>query len=143
MPERPVPVPDRTSEPFWAAARDRRLVIQYCRDCELFQHPPGPICRRCARKELAFEPVSGRGVLYTFTVSYQTFVPGFEDQVPLQVGLVELEEQRELRVLANVVGASPDDLHVGMAMEVAFEEVADGVVLPQFRPLGTGRPEHG
>lgn len=135
MTERPVPVSDRTSAPFWEAARERRLVIQYCPDCEAFQHPPNPICRRCARKELRFEQVSGRGVLYTFTVSYQPFVPGFEDWVPLPVALVELEEQQGLRLLTNVLGASPDTLHVGMAMHVVFDDVGDGLVLPQFRPV--------
>jgi uncharacterized OB-fold protein len=130
-----VPVPDRWTEPFWSAAREHRLAIQACTDCGALQHPPGLLCRRCGATALAFRDVSGRGTLYSYTISEQSFVPGFEDVVPLCLGLVELVEQPVVRLLTNVVVDNPAALRVGMPMTVVFEEIADGFVLPQFTPL--------
>jgi hypothetical protein len=47
--------------------------------------------------------------------------------------MVELDEQPGLRVVTNLVDASPDELHIGMPVEVTFVE-HDGYTLPQFRP---------
>jgi uncharacterized OB-fold protein len=133
---RPLPVPDGVSAPFWAAAREHRLVVQRCSACAAFQHPPGPICRRCRGRDVPFADVSGRGSVYSFTVTHQAFVPGFGDALPLAIVLVELEEQEGLRMLANAVDVDPGELRVGLAVRVVFEEVEPGVVLPQFAPAG-------
>jgi uncharacterized OB-fold protein len=131
---RPTPVRDPVSEPFWTAAAERRLVVQRCASCEAYQHPPGPICRRCSETTVQFAEVSGCGVLYSFTVSHQAFVPGFPEAPPYAIVMVELEEQAGLRMLGNARDVDPAALRVGMRMRVAFEEVAEGVVLPQFVP---------
>jgi uncharacterized protein len=128
------PLPDPWTEPFWQAARERRLAIQACEACGSLQHPPGLMCRRCGGSELAWREVSGRGELYSFTVSEQSFVPGFEDALPLAIGLVELVEQEGVRLLSNLLVDDPASLRVGMELRVRFEAIADGFVLPQFEP---------
>jgi uncharacterized protein len=128
------PMPDPWTEPFWQAARERRLAIQCCEVCDSLQHPPGLMCRRCGGSQLGWRDVSGRGELYSFTVSEQSFVPGFEDALPLAIGLVELAEQAGVRLLSNLLVEDPDSLRVGMSLRVRFEAIADGSVLPQFEP---------
>ena len=81
-PEKPRPLIDDLTRPFWEAAREHRLVIQRCQDCRHFNHPPRPVCTACHGAALAFEPVSGRGTIYSFSVMYQPNVAGFGDELP-------------------------------------------------------------
>jgi hypothetical protein len=48
------------------------------------------------------------------------------------VALVELEEG--VRIVSNLRDVDPDDVRIGMAVEVAFETFGGDVVLHQFRP---------
>src|SRR6202042_2156317 len=83
VPARPRPVADETSRPYWDAAAEGRLVLQRCASWRRYPHPPGPRCRRCYGTKLEFEQVSGRGRVYSFTVSHVAFVPGFSSALPL------------------------------------------------------------
>ena len=75
--------------------------------------------------------MSGRGTVHTFTVNHQPWIPGYEP--PYAVAIVELEEQEGLRLMTNVVGCPPDDVHIGMPVRVTFEH-HDDVWLPLFTP---------
>ena len=46
--------------------------------------------------------------------------------------LVDLEEG--IRLVSNLAEIAPEDVSIGMAVEVFYEEFDDGLVLPQFRP---------
>jgi uncharacterized OB-fold protein len=104
-----------------------------CESCGFFVHYPEPVCPRCQSRQLLPAPVSGRGVIHSYTITHHQGAPGFQDEVPFVVALVELEEQVGLRVIANIRGCSPSDVRIGMPVEVVFEEAAPGVTLPQFR----------
>jgi len=136
MPDRhkkPLPAADDLSKPFWGAARQHRLVVQRCRDCGYFNHPPRPACDACQSQQLQFEPVSGRGTIYSFTIMHQPNIAGFEDQIPYVNILVELEEQPLLFMVSNLPGAEKDKVCIGGRVEVYFEDVNDEITLPQFR----------
>jgi uncharacterized protein len=77
--------------------------------------------------------VSGRGVVHTYTVSH-TPLPGFTP--PYAIVLVELEEQKGLRLATNLVDVAPDEIEIGMPVEVEFTAVSDDVTLPLFRRAG-------
>lgn len=131
MSERPLPLPDAATAFFWDGAREGRLMILRCNDCGTYLHPPRPVCRSCASSRLAPAHVSGRGTVYSFTVTHRA-VPGFT--TPFAVALVELEEQAGLRLVTNLAGVAPEDTRIGMEVEVVFEQVAGGVTLPLFAP---------
>jgi uncharacterized OB-fold protein len=76
------------------------------------------------------ERVSGRGIVHSYTVTHFP-LPGY--QPPFAVVLVELEEQHGLRLVSNLVDVPPDEIEIGMAVEVVFEQVSDDVTLPLFR----------
>lgn len=133
MADRPLPIPDRLSAPFWEHARQGRLAFQRCTACGRYQHPPGPLCRACHGSALEFSPVSGRGAVYTYTVTHHRVVPGF-DEIPYAVALIEMEEQEGLRALANLREIEPEKVRVGLPVEVVYEELPNGLRLPQFRP---------
>lgn len=133
--EKPLPAADDLSQPFWEAAKQQQLVIQRCRECGYFNHPPRPACDACQSPQLHFEPVSGRGTIYSFTVMHQPNVAGFEDQIPYLNLLVELDEQPRLFMVANVPAVAEGKIQIGGRVEVYFEEVSADVTLPQFRPV--------
>ena len=136
MPDRnkkPLPAPDELSQPFWEAAKQRRLVVQRCQECGYFNHPPRPACDACQSQQFQFEPVSGRGAIYSFTVMHQPNIAGFENQIPYINILVELEEQPLLFMVSNLPGSEKDKVRIGERVEAYFEEVDAEVTLPQFR----------
>ena len=128
------PVPEVTDElrPFFAAAREGRLVVQRCRGCGERRLPPREICHRCLGRDSEWAEASGRGTVYSFNVMHQVYHPGFAAEVPYAVVLVELEEGG--RVLSNLVDCPPGDVRIGLPVEVTFERLTDEVTLPKFRP---------
>lgn len=131
---RPLPQPDALTQPFWDAARTGRLVAQRCGSCGYYNHPAKPLCDRCSSQELSFQPLSGRGTVYSFTVMRQRNVAGFEQDVPYVNLLVELEEQPLLFMISRLPGSEAEGIAIGQPVAVFFERVDDGFALPQFRP---------
>jgi uncharacterized OB-fold protein len=132
---KPVPVPDELSRPFWDAAKERRLMIQRCDSCGYYNHPPRRFCDACLGQDLQFERVSGRGTVYTYTVMHQRDVAGFEEDAPFINIVVELVEQPNLLMVSNLPIADRAKVGIGAAVHVEFEYRADGVVVPQFRTI--------
>lgn len=135
LPQRPLPLPDEASEGFWKAAKQGRLEIQRCGQCRRWNHAPTLACPACGSFELAYEQVSGKASLHSWTVLREPPAPGFRDRVPLIVGLVELAEQEHLLMGTNILEARPEELRLGLPLEVVFESVTQDCTLPQFRPL--------
>src|SRR5919198_518617 len=128
----PLPALEPETERFWRACRAGRLEIVRCHACGWYIHPPRPLCPRCRARDLAWEAVSGRATLVSYTVNHQRWIPGMH--VPYIIGLVELVEQSGLRLTTNVVGCSPDAARIGMPLRVTFRAASDEVALPLFEP---------
>lgn len=130
---RPVPEPDDLTRPYWDAAARSELRIQRCQKCGFLQHPPSPTCKHCDAPEMEWKQVSGKGTVYTFIVDHRLMVPGFDE--PYVVAQVNPDETQDdtVRIVANIKHCAPEDVYIGMPVEVCFEQV-NGVVLPQFRP---------
>jgi uncharacterized protein len=137
---RPVPVPDESSAPFWQAALLGELVLARCSRCRRFSHPPGPVCPHCHHTDpaFAFEPVASRGLIRSWTVLRQSFLPGFDDDLPFVLVDVALDlgagadDADDVRLIGRLVDGPDAALHIGDAVEVAFERLADGVAIPAF-----------
>ena len=129
------PVEDELTAFFWDGCRAGRLMIQRCAQCGYLQHWPRTVCKKCLSFDLGSAEMSGRGTLYTYTVCRQAFHPWFEDRLPYALAVVELTDQPGLKMVSNIVGCEPDDLQVGMELEVVFERVDDRLTLPMFRPI--------
>ena len=78
VPARPTPEITGHAAPFWAAAREGRLVIQHCPACGQYQHYPRPWCTNCLHEEPEFVDARGEGTIYTFTVIRRSALPAFE-----------------------------------------------------------------
>ncbi len=130
--EPPLPRPTPTSEPFWAALRDHRIVIQRCDDCSAWVFYPRVRCNHCLSDALSWQGVSGAGSLYTFTVARVPTSPHFAAAAPQLLGVVELDEG--VRLTTTLVDCIPGDLAVGMRVEPVFDAVSDAVTLLRYRP---------
>jgi uncharacterized OB-fold protein len=131
---RPVPVPDDRSRGYWDAAAEHVLVMARCSGCATFAMPPDIVCSHCHSTEpdFTFVPVSGRGVVRSWTVMHQSFLPGFDDLVPFVLVDVELEEQLDLRTIGRLLDGPDAPLAVGARVAVVFEDLAPGVSVPAF-----------
>ena len=131
---RPLPVPDSESQPYWDAAAGHVLTVARCAACGALSLPPAMVCPHCGSSSPRFEftPVSGRGAVRSWTVVRQSFLPGFEDDLPFVLVDVELDEQAELRVIGRLLDGVDAPLHLGDRVEVAFEDLAPGVSIPAF-----------
>lgn len=143
VPDRPIPAISALTEGFWQAAREHRLVVQRCDGCGELRHYPQPMCASCHDTEWAWVPVSGRGTVYTYTVTHQAFHPAWADRLPFAVATVELEEG--MRMVADLPSDDVDRVAIGMPVECFFEdhELEDGTVFtfPRFRL--SGDPQQG
>jgi uncharacterized OB-fold protein len=135
---KPIPVPDEESRPFFDGAKRHELMILRCNACD---HPMWPAshagsmpvntrCHNCFSADVDWAVATGKATLYSFAVMHQPY-PGFENEVPYNIALVELEEG--VRCISNVVGSENSDLRIGMPLEVVFEDLSDEVTLPKFR----------
>jgi uncharacterized OB-fold protein len=119
---------DRDTGGFFEAARRQQLVVRICDRCGVVLHMPRAYCHACASWEGHWEPVSGRGRLYSWTVVDHQVHPAYP--TPYTIVLVELDDRPGVRMIGHLPGAP--ELREGQAMNVWFEAVDDGVVLPQW-----------
>ncbi|EFC86678.1 Zn-ribbon domain-containing OB-fold protein [Parafrankia sp. EUN1f] len=124
------PLTERTA-PFWTSGADGVLRIAHCRDCGRYLHPPRPVCPACRGRDVGFDPVSGRGTVWSWTLNRYQWVPSMPP--PYLVADVELVEQPGLRLLTNVVDCPPERIHVGLPVRVCFSQAGDAYI-PLFRP---------
>jgi uncharacterized OB-fold protein len=130
---RPIPVPNEWTKPFWDAARQGVLALQRCRACRHFQHPPYATCVSCMAIDLAFEPVSGKGTIYAYTIMYHAGDRRFAAAIPYASIIVELDDAPGALLAANLLEAPYTEAKVGRRVEVVFERLNDDITLPQFR----------
>jgi uncharacterized OB-fold protein len=127
---------DRDTGGFWEGARQGQLRIRQCASCGNFLHMPRAYCSACRSWETRWQPVSGQGHLYSYTVAEHQVHPAFP--VPYTIVLVELDDAPGVRLVGEVPGAP--ELVIGQAMEVWFEQLSVDVVLPQWKPTGGAAP---
>ena len=129
---RPLPVLTTNNREFWMGGANGELLIYRCRSCGYYVHPAAHFCPSCESRDVAPEAVSGRATVASFTVNHQQWEPDLE--VPYVMALVELEEQREVRLVTNIVNCPTDDVYIGMPVSVLFEQNED-VWVPLFQPV--------
>ena len=119
------------TEHFWRGGARGELVFMRCSACDTYIHPPAPVCPACLGRDHEPAAVSGRGEVVTFTINHQPWNPTVE--VPYVIAIVELDEQKGLRLATNIVGCPPEKVRIGMRVRVTFLERED-VWLPLFTP---------
>lgn len=130
---KPIPVPSDESRPYWNGLREHRLLMPHCDDCAHVWFPPTQFCPACASAAWTWKQASGRGRLYSYVVYHRLYHPGFADELPYAVAVIELQEGP--RMISNVLDVPPDRLVCDMPVEVVFVDITDTATIPKFRPV--------
>ena len=131
-PLRPRPAITHDIAFFFEGARQGELLIQRCAECGRLRHPPRPACASCGSFDWDTVVSSGRGTVYSYVVVHHPQVGGFD--YPLPIAVVELEEGT--RLVADLIGVDPADVHIGMPVVAEMVAVDDELTIPMFRPAG-------
>lgn len=117
----PQPAPDGLDAPFWAGLAEERIRIQRCRACRGWQWGPEWICHRCRSDDLAFEPVPGEGVVYSYERVWHPVHPALKDQGPYLIVLVSLPQADDVRLVGNLLGDPRRNVDIGAPVRAVFE----------------------
>jgi uncharacterized protein len=117
------------SGPFWSGAKEGRLMLQYCVETGQFQHYPRSVSIYTGKRRLEWREVSGKGSVYACTVLR---IPGdgLEGRLPLSVATIDLDEG--VRVIANVLRCSPEEVKIGARVKLCWDKLGDDVNYPAF-----------
>ena len=130
---KPIPVPTRETQPYWDGCKQHELRIQQCTACGHSQFYPRLYCTACMSERVEWVTASGHGTVLSFTIVYRPVTQAFAADVPYVVALITLDEGPQL--MSNVVGCAPETVHIGMPVEVTFEDWTEEISVPKFKPL--------
>ena len=93
MSEKPIPEADELWQPFFDGARNGTLMVQRCQACESHLAPGTARCTECWSESLEWVQASGQGTLFSYSIVHHIGHPGFRDEVPYVIAVVELAEE--------------------------------------------------
>lgn len=129
------PIPNRGTHtvPFWEGAKQGRLMLPRCRDCNRVHWYPRHICPMCHSMNLEWFEASGRGNVHTFAVQHMAFGP-WAKEAPYVTAYIDLKEgDRMLTVLLGVDPLKPEEIRIGAEVAVEFEKADDDTYIPFWR----------
>jgi len=127
---KPLPTIDQWSKPFWDACKQHRLVMQRCNSSGKVWFPPAPVSPVTRTSNWSWVELSGRGRIASWVMMHQGYFPGFADDLPYNIVMVDLDEGAML--ISNMRDLKDRDIKVGMPVKVVFDDVADEISLPKF-----------
>jgi uncharacterized OB-fold protein len=125
------PTINAINQPFWDGCRSGKLMVQRCTHCQRLRYPAAVVCPSCLSRDAEWQPVSGRGKVFSFVVFHRAYHPAWEGKVPYNVAMIELDEGPIM--LSNVTGVDHAKIEVGLRVEAAFEAIDEGLSIPVFR----------
>ncbi len=132
---KPIPVPTLETAPYWEGCRQHQLRIQRCNDCGQYQFFPRLYCSKCFGERVDWVNATGRASVVSFTVVCRPVSPAYANEVPYVVALVRLEEGPQM--MTNIIGCAPEEVKIGMIVEVVFDDWTETISIPKFRPAET------
>ena len=130
MTDKPWPVPNADTAPFWEGCSAGELRLQRCAACGAAQFPPRALCAQCHAAAPGWQRASGRGRIVSHTRVHRPPSPAFKADLPYVVALVALEEGP--RIMVNLRGAAAEAPRIGDAVRIGFDPPAGphGIALP-------------
>src|SRR5665213_2975487 len=125
-----MPVASPDTQPFWDGCKRGVFLLQRCKLCATFRHPPSPMCANCLSWESEWVEATGQGTIYTFVIVREAIRRGWEELVPYVVAVIDLDEGPKF--VTNVVNKDPDSVAIGMRGKIVFTPMNDAMMLPVF-----------
>jgi hypothetical protein len=131
------PYADETTQPFWDAALEGRLLGSRCTTCGTFVMPPQPFCFTDQNTTFEWVELPGTGTIYSFTVVRHPLAPHLAEVVPYVSAVIDIDgtQGAGARMLANVIDCDPESVQIGDRVRVVFETVSDTMAIPRFAPV--------
>lgn len=129
VPERSLPVINEMNRYFWCGGESGQLHILRCGACGLYIHPYAARCPDCHARDVAPQPVSGRGRILSYTINHQQWLAHVPP--PYALAIVVLEEQENIRLMTDLPRIPIGDVRHDMEVKVYFERHGD-IYLPLF-----------
>jgi uncharacterized protein len=133
--QKPLPEIQPWSKPFWEGTKAHKLLIQECKECGQKIFYPRKFCPECWSADLTWSEASGRAKIFSCSTTLAGVEERFEADLPFVLALVDLEEG--IRMMTNIVNCNPEEVRIGMDVEVVFEDVTDEITLPKWKPAKT------
>lgn len=129
MTDRTFPDPTITmeSETYWQACNDGKLLLKRCNECGQSHFYPRAICPHCFSDETEWYEASGKGEIYSFSVTRRAD-PAYA------IAYIRLAEG--VTMLSNIIDTDLNELSVAQPVELTFSHSESGQALPVFRPEG-------
>ena len=131
MPQPPDRAGRELTGEFWAGIDRGELLRPVCGRCERSFFTPQVVCPSCGHEQWSYEPSTGRGTVYSFSVVHRPPEPGFE--APYVLAIVDVAEGWSL--LTWIVDCPAPDVRIGLDVQVRFVPGPDGALLPAFAPV--------
>lgn len=119
----PVPFPETVA--YWDAAARGKLLLKFCSACGEYHFYPRVFCPFCFSDRTEWREASGRGTIYSFSVTRRA-------EVPYAIAYVTLAEGPTM--LSNIVDCDLDAIRIGQAVTVLFKPSENGQPVAMFRP---------
>ena len=131
LPVRPIEA-DVDLKVFWDATGEHRLLLPRCEACDDVIWYPRPYCPGCGTVGVRWVEASGRGVIYSFTIT-RNGSGSWRAVAPYVLAYVDLDEGP--RVLTNIVDTDPETVRIGQQVRVVWDDTGAGQALFRFTPV--------
>jgi uncharacterized OB-fold protein len=119
-------------QPFWDSLKDRNVKVQKCDSCGKFRHVPKEICAYCFSTAFSWAPISGRGVVYTYTIVHRSPTPAYQEDAPYAIVHVEMEEG--FRMIGTITGIGPESVAIDAPVRVVYRDLDPDWTIVEFAP---------
>lgn len=119
------------SEPYWEGTREKKLLVQYCRQSGNYQIYPRPLSIFTGGRDLEWRQVSGRGAVFAWTIA-RIARPPFVGHTPYAVVTVTLDEG--VNIIADLINCPIERVSVGLRVRPCWVPLPDGTNLLIFEP---------
>ena len=122
----PAPQPNLETQPYWDACAEGKLLVKKCNACGELHMYPRAHCPFCFSADTTWQPVSGNGEIYTYSVMRRGA------PVPYAIAYVTLAEGPAM--MTNIVDCDLDAIHIGQKVKLVFKPSDGGPPVPMFTP---------
>ncbi len=91
-PPKMIPDPDGLNADFYLNLVEGKLCLRHCNACGVTHHPPRYLCASCGSDDVGWTPATGRGRIFSWTVTHRPVDPGWAPDLPWATVVVEMEE---------------------------------------------------
>lgn len=124
---KPIPTPSPLTQPFYDGAKDGKLLLPRCQDCNRVHWYPRHICPFCHSMNIDWIEGSGEGRVHTFAVQHRAF-GGWAEEVPFVTAYIDLNEgDRMVTVLRGVDANDPASINIGAKVKVEFDQASEDI----------------